>query len=307
VKRWRLLIALVAVPLVFVSQAEGRAATVNATGVITADPTIGETYTLTVVNTGTENLQCMQFFVASGVTVTSVAQPSNAHVGFGPTSFGGGFVPPLAPGGTAAFRFQTSAPYPANGGGMLHVSADCRTDVIVAATGPGAAAPPPPPPAKPCKCTKLTMTTTPHSFTESEGHTFEFTINYKITCTGGTGTCKGGIQPVVPIHVSPDGGINFFVSDLTIATNKGLRLSCYGRCGRLNTGEIHIVGHSKSSLTPKARRGKIFVFKFKLSCINGAVTTPEGAVSMTVVFDARGFVDRMKSDLNADGRPDNKR
>ena len=63
-------------------------------------------------------------------------------------------------------------------------------------------------------------------------------------------------------------------------------------------------GTSAGSLAPKRRAGKSFQFRLKTFCVVGHVKHAEPDGVFTVVYDAKGRVDRRKSDLNGDGRPD---
>jgi hypothetical protein len=303
---------LLALTVSFVSAAgaSARPATAAATGVIAPVGNAANTYSLTITNHGDQALSCLKFFVASGVTVTGITGSTGLQITFAAVGLIGNFIPVLQPNGTAVATFTTSAPYPTDAGGLLRVSVDCVNDVTSNATGPSAA-----PPvtttttttttAPSCVCAKVAMTTTPHSFTESAGHTFEFTINYQLTCTGGGGSCKGGIKPDAIVWNGGGNAVTDFVaSDLTLAIKKDatgdyLPLSCYGHCPGTTKGVIHIVGHSRTDLTLAERRGATYKFKFELGC---SPPTYTGQATMVVAFDSRGFVDRAKSDLNADGR-----
>ena len=168
---------------------------------------------------------------------------------------------------------------------------------------PGACTSTTPPPSN-CKCSNVKMRTSPENFTAS--HTFEFAIHWTITCTGGKGTCRGEIQMLPPVEVR---GVLHYETDLKIATGKNVVvnkkktdtkfLACAGRCGRLSRGTFHIVGKSADDLRLKARRGKTFLFRFKLFCADkGHPKVPLPGAEVTVVFDKRGFLDRKKSDFN---------
>ncbi len=137
-----------------------------------------------------------------------------------------------------------------------------------------------PPAPTPCKCASLRMTTAPENFTDTSS--FEFAINWKIFCSGGPGTCKGKIQTI-----GPAGSV--------IGTNGGKALSCYGRCGKLSKGTFHIVGRWTHGLGLKARHGKTFTFHFNLYCVNNGKMVLANRATMTIAYDARGFLDRTHS------------
>jgi hypothetical protein len=151
-----------------------------------------------------------------------------------------------------------------------------------------------PPPAHACKCSDVTMKTSPENFTDD--HTFEFAVHWTIKCKGTGGTCRGEIEAEDPVEVR---GTLHYETDLKIKTNKGKPLACAGRCGRKSTGTFHYVGKSADDLRRKARRGKTFLVKFTLYCADrGAKKVTVGRAEMKVVFDKRGFIDRKKSDFS---------
>jgi len=73
-----------------------------------------------------------------------------------------------------------------------------------------------PPPAHACKCSDVTMKTSPENFTDD--HTFEFAVHWTIKCKGTGGTCRGEIEAEDPVEVR---GTLHYETDLKIKTNKG--------------------------------------------------------------------------------------
>ena len=180
-----------------------------------------------------------------------------------------------------------------------------KPDPCVARAG---VAPKPPPLPSECKCTKVTMTTSPENFTA--GHTFEFAIHWTITCTGAIkGTCRGEIEPEAPVEIRPDAptGVktDLRIVNLPISKKEGKkmveRLACAGSCRRkISRGTFHAVGKAAHDLELKARRGRTFLFKFKLFCADTGRKQVEmpALATMKVVYDKRGFIDRKKSDFS---------
>ncbi len=291
--------------LVLVPLGWSAAATVSGSAVVTAKG--GNGYTLTITNTGTEPIVCMQFF-PTGAAIDGAAGPAGASStflnakGFGFRGFS------IAPGGSATFTFSTTGAYPPNGGGEVHISADCVKDVTFSATGPAPAAPPTGPtttttasPASPqgdCKCVGIDLRAVPVNF--SSETTFAFDLRYTIRCTGAaTGTCLG--QVVYRIAQKPRNDLYFGAGKEQVV---GKSLRCAGRCGRAaTTGRLRVTGHAAKSLRVKARAGKTFRFDLTASCLN----RPSKIVANThisVVYDKTGRFDPRASDLNGDGTRD---
>jgi RTX calcium-binding nonapeptide repeat (4 copies) len=99
----------------------------------------GTTNTLQIANgepAGGQTIICMQFYPATGVTITDASgPPGSTPTFFQPTGFGFRNFK-IGPGATGPFTFHTTASYPANAGGTVHVSPDCVKDVIIMASGP---------------------------------------------------------------------------------------------------------------------------------------------------------------------------
>ncbi len=305
--RMRLLFAgfVLAGLLVTPSSWSGRTAPIaNATGVIAAVAGSENTYTLTLTAADLP-IDCMGFQAATGVTIIGVTAPPGARSTFLTSNAFGFRDLKIPPGGKAASTFKTTGPYPANGGSpathLLRVSPDCIKDLPGDLSGPASAPPPPPPPpAKDCKCSNVTITTSPVNFTNE--FSFAFDVNWTITCTGTNGTCRGEIVSHDPVRVTPAGFA--FDSDVSVSKRKRT-LACAGRCGRLSKGTFFITGTAKQDLKRKIRAGRKYLYKLDLFCADtGGTRTQVGTASMTVIYDSKGTVDGKASDLNGNGKPD---
>jgi hypothetical protein len=161
--RW-LLLALVLFPAVaLVPAATGAGQVTSGTGVLTGptkDTLSDKLYTLTITNTGDQPITCFQLLLPAGVKMLSIRQPPPGWQLGAPsqppaTALYGKGAPGIPPGGKAQFTFATDVSYPVDGGADLKLSADCKTDITVRATGPAAEPPPPPPAPKKCVCKDL--------------------------------------------------------------------------------------------------------------------------------------------------------
>src|SRR6266508_2288217 len=153
---------------------------------------------------------------------------------------------------------------------------------------------------KDCKCSNVTITTSPVNFINEVS--FAFDVNWTITSTGTNGTCRGEIVSHDPVRVTPAGFA--FDSDVSVSKRKRT-LACAGRCGRLSKGTFFITGTAKQDLKRKIRAGRKYLYKLDLFCADTAGTrTQVGTASMTVIYDTKGTVDGKASDLNGNGKPD---
>jgi hypothetical protein len=283
----RVAIALsAAAVLVAPAVAQSRSSTVSATGVISGS---GTSYTLTVSNTGTQAILCMQLVTAVGVV--NVTAPTGSQTFVQGNRFGASNQQGLiAPGGTATFAFTTDQTYPANGGGDLHVSADCQNDVVSRATGPAVETQPP------CRCITFFATIVPKSVfflgAGELGHLhLEFDVAWTMTCTTGSGTCHGLFDLYPP---QPAGTLGTKLKPLS-----GY-IRCNGPCGAVTTGHQHFTLFGGKPLDSAHRKNKTIKLVMKRTC-NDVQVRPE---VFTIVFDKYGQVDKQKSDLNANGKPD---
>lgn len=275
---WRLaaLLAVVIVPL-----AAGATTTVNATGVIAGS---GTNYTITITNTGSEPIKCMQLLVPAGVRVATVTPPAGWTGGIDAATrarFGAQSAAGIPPGGTATFSFTTEAPYPEGAGGELHVSANCQTDVVVKATGPGGGA-------KKCNCTSLTAKIDPTLLKKknvpADKQNFGVGFTWTMKCDAGAGGCKGRIDflpPKVLAGSLPKPPTNF---KLNI---KRATITCVGPCAKTQTGRFQIEMKATDQLTQLF--GRTLAFRLKLWCVdaNGNLVS-KGTKAVNVRVDQKG-------------------
>ena len=279
----RAVLTLLGFSMILVPGALASPAATNASGVITGS---GTSYSLDLANTGTDSIQCMTLVVASGVSVSAASGPSGAAGGL--LSGGSGFrfqELNIAAGASATFAFTTLAPYPVNAGGELHVSSDCKTELVVRATGPTPA----------CNCQGLgtrVNRTTAH-FTNLRR--FQFQLVWTMTCTGGTGNCQGDVNIIPPLG-------------FRLTSPRNSTISCTGTCANTSNGMIQVAGAFPRNLgTLKQRRNKTFIFAFKTFCTQNGTRVAAGNGTLTAIYTAKGLLDKRKSDLNGDGHPDGQR
>jgi hypothetical protein len=275
----------------------GASAVVRAQGTITAVSNQPNTYVLTIENTGTEQIECMRFTAASGVTITSASPP-------------GELVPPnrivagpgiaIAPGNSRNFTFTTQSAYPTNGGGTLEVSATCATGSDFSARGIGrAAANNPPPPDPSCLCSGLTAKLINPTIHALHGRFLGFKIRWTLKCTAGApNNCRGRIRVV-----TRPGNIN-------ITGPRSRRVNCRGRhCpgGTRGTRELRMILPARLrplANAPVSRRRQHknpyppIRIQLRFACLDAAGNARQvPARTLTVKFDRYGQVDRRRSNL----------
>ena len=280
--RW-LVSALTLFCLASVPFAIGAAATVNAEG------DVAQEY-IEIENTGTEVIRC--FRADFPVEVESVSSPAGWAAGYNPNNpkqIGGQTINPaqggIPPNGKLRFPVKFKEKFPAGTSGDLYVSSTCQTgsDVKVRWFGP----------AGPCSCKDVVISTAVGNYTASRVHNIP--VKWTLVCEGEPGSCKGEIKVAAPA------GTNVKITQPA----KGKNISCLGKCPRKNTGTFHVIARG-NDLDLKERRGKTFKYSFTGYCVEGKQRVQVSKATMTVVYDARGFTDRKKSDLNANGKADSK-
>ena len=96
-------------------------------------------------------------------------------------------------------------------------------------------------------------------------------------------------------------------TDIKIQNQKA-GVTCASTCSPTQvstaSGKVTVVATSKRSLVRSKRRGKTFKYRIEKWCVIGGVANPEPMSTLTVVYRRDGRLDRRRSDLNADGRPD---
>ena len=276
----RAALTLVGSSMILVPGALASRAATTASGLIAGS---GSSYSLDLSNTGTDPIRCMTLTVAPGVTVATASGPSGAAGG--PIGGGSAFgfqqldIPPAT---SATFTFTTLAPYPANAGGDLQVSSDCQTYVVVRANGP----------APPCNCRDIGARAARTAADFTNLRRFHFQLTWTMTCTGGTGNCQGELK-ILPPH------------GFARTAPESSTISCTGTCASSSSGTIQVAGtFPRTMQTLKQRRNKTVIFAFKTFCTQNGVRIAAGNGAITVVYNAKGLLDRRKSDLDADGLPD---
>jgi hypothetical protein len=177
---------------------------------------------------------------------------------------------------------------PADGPFQMFVSDDGKTD-----SGPFAIPWAGNDQGKPCTCKKLTIFASGVSSgqrTNPKGPVLAgMTVNWQLTCTAGKGRCKGTIVALPPAG-----------SDVKIIQPAG-PVTCTAPCGKSTRGSFRLKASSANDLDFDNRAGKSFGFRFRVTC-----GTKTSVKTVTLAFGPRGFLDRKKSDLNANGIPDGK-
>jgi hypothetical protein len=263
---------------------------------------------LQIANTGTTQLQFMrldlkQGYAPSGQPVSSAggACSQTGANQFGCTGFN------LMPGQTMTVKFNTQpAPYPDNGGAVLHVSSKGQTDALSTVDGPsgGGTTPTGPPTTtpQPCECANVDAFLNGFHLASIASTRLSFTVNWTITCTAGNGSgCRGMVKVLAPR------GIKFIRQDGK-AVPKGTTIAsvnCAGPCTKSATGKSELTW--LGGRTPKQRAGKKMTLKIQLICIGAnGVPKPGRIKPLTIQFKQHGFVDYKNSDLNGDGKADGK-
>jgi hypothetical protein len=146
---------------------------------------------------------------------------------------------------------------------------------------------------KPCKCRKLSIAASGVSSgqrTHPNGPVLVgMTITWRLTCTAGKGRCRGTVTALPPAG-----------SDVKI-TQPGGAVACTAPCGTSSTGSFRLKATSANDLDFDNRANESYGFRFQISC-SGRTRTK----TVTLAFGPRGFLDRKRSDLNANGIPDGK-
>jgi len=294
----RLLVLLVALlVLVLVAAASATQQVGSGTATITGS---GTNWSLTIANTGTEAIKCWRYTFPPGIQATGIKTPPSGW------QVGGNKPPPapilggrsdagIAPNGKATFGFTTTrafdtgrrlASVAADPPGTTAGSTDCVSDFTMP-TDYGST-PPPPKPKPKCKCKSLKITdATINRFP------FDLAVNlsWSLACTpAGGGKCEGKIRVVAPtkkfaIRMIPKDGTVF----------------CKGTCKELNDGKGTV---RMDFAAPFSLKGETFRFKLRKFCKRGLVYVPVGTQTTTIAFDEDGKLDRVQSDLNANGKPD---
>jgi hypothetical protein len=204
--------------------------------------------------------------------------------------------PVVAPGASVSADFRTDVPMAADAGGEIRYSATCLqgSDVVGRATGPV-----PVPPDERCECQRLTAEGGSYSSSQvGTGPTrLKTRLRWFLSCSAGAGTCVGRLKLARPAG-----------TDIAIATPKQLTVTCRGRCDRGGptsaSGTVALQVTSRQTLDFDNRRGRTVVFPVRRFCVRNGREVPVGTTRVRLVFNGAGLLDKKKSDLNGNGKPD---
>lgn len=144
-----------------------------------------------------------------------------------------------------------------------------------------------------CSCLKLKAFLNHFSVSQG-GKRIDFRLNWVLTCSAGTGKCKGQIAILAPR------GFEFSVA--SSASKRSATVSCAGDCNKTTKGHAKLTWEP----APLDRAGMHVKVKVRITCFN----SPAGGLpkvtreTLTMVFNDRGQIDYAESDLNGDGKPD---
>jgi hypothetical protein len=195
-------------------------------------------------------------------------------------------VTPFGPGQSVTVFISTDGPYPDNGGGQVWWSSNGPPGPF---GGPGVLVGPPPP--RPCACNAITTKVTRTALNFTDELRWHFQLVWTMKCTGGAGRCAGQIRIVA-------------ANGLRTTLPKIRTISCKGTCAKRASQPLFVGGTSadprpkagqpdRRALLRKNRRGKTFNFQFKKFCRVGGALIPRGVGTLTVVYNNRGFTQRI--------------
>jgi hypothetical protein len=233
-------------------------------------------------------IKCWRYTFPPGVQATAIGSPPAGW------TLGGNRPPPapilggrsttgLAPGARAAFPIVTDRAFDTSGpAGTAAISEDCVADQS-APVAFGSA----PAPLRKCLCRSLDVDELDASLRATK---MKLEIEWTLRCRKGSGSCEGLLQIVPPKKK--------FAFQLTRKTDV-----CRGPCGRKTNGQtLATIPYPKGA--PDRFAGETFRFTFRKFCRVGNAYRPAGAQTATVVVNEKGRVDRVASDLDANGVPD---
>jgi hypothetical protein len=260
---------------------------------------------LTIVNDGDEPILCFGLLL-DGVQPLGAVGPTGVLTRVG-TFQGRGLVhlqgspavPAIPAGATVTVTFRTNVAIAANAGGEIRYSATCQagSDQIGRATGPPP--PPPTPKPKPCACKDLKARIVPNRFLSppatATGMTLELLVEWTLTCTKGSGNCKGQLTLVPSARGKRLGA--------RVAAPAGL-VACEGPCAQKTTrSQKYVV--TAGARYAKGRLGgsgeRLLRLELKRVCKSKRIDQV-----FYIAFTRSGAVDRGRSDLNGNGIDDGK-
>jgi hypothetical protein len=284
--------------MLFAALAAPASAATSASGSLAATGDTGRAYTLTVTNTGDQEIHCMRFTVPAGATLQgSTTGPGQTTV-FNGSQFGSqGFTIPV--GGSLAWTVVLAEPWPDAAPGTLDVSSTCAagSDVTSQVPAPAGAVPPPPPPppaAGPCVCAKLRAFYDKLTTNAANTRRLDLRIDWNLECTGKDGGCKGEIDVAASARGSavtvPNGGVVKCSNPTCTALKKG-------------TTTTRIILPARYAGRKRANRS--LRVALRSHCIRDGRRVRTNVNTLTLSFDKNGRFNRGASDTNGDGRRDN--
>ena len=285
-------IALVALAFAVVPMAAAMPDAVVAKGTITKNP--NGSYVLEIESMG-DTIQCMRYTAPQGTSITSANGPG--QTGFQGSAFGSQGTN-IASGNSKLWTFTTDKPLSFGSFGVLEVSATCafgsdvRVELTYEETGD-------------CRCLSFTARILPKSLSlfgiSTTSLNLGFTVFWTMNCSKGVGGCTGEFELNRPQPVTAG-------SKLRLVNDKGKlgkatgEFTCKGDCGKLNEGTQRFRLFGKTAMGSKNRANKTYTMTMSRFC-QGKPVKP---LKFKLVFDKLGQVDKKKSDLNANGKPDGK-
>lgn len=275
-RRHLLFVSLLLGFIALVPFAHSASQVVNATGVIAG---ASGSYQLTITNTGDEPIRCFRLNAPPGTTFAGGQGPAGWVVGTGAggSAIGGQSQNGIPAGQSVTFTFTTSAAYPVDpANDQLFVSGTCLAGSDRAANVTGPRTPVTPGPgggAKPCKCKKMSVKLDGTLINKApriaiDDHDFGVGIQWFLTCSKGSGTCKG------TVNFSPP---EILAGELP-APKQNLRLNlrkvafvCKGPCGKSKTGRFEIKMLSREQL--RVLFGRTLAYTVKTKCGSTTKTT----------------------------------
>jgi hypothetical protein len=283
---------LVALALAVVPLAAAVPSATSAHGTIVKMP--DGSYSLEIEVTG-DTVQCMRYTAPPGITITSASGPG--QTGFAGSIFGAQGTN-ITSGSSKTWTFKTDKPLSQSNKGTLAVSTTCAVGSDVSATLELADFK--------CKCVSFNARIIPGSLAlfgiTPQSLNLGFTIGWELTCTAGLSGCVGLFVLTPPQPAAALGTkIRLVKLDGKLGPATG-KAACKGKCGEKRTGIQKFRLFGKQPLGSKNRAGKSFELSLARTC-EGDKLNP---LTFTLVFDKLGQVDKKKSDLNANGKPDGK-
>jgi hypothetical protein len=286
------LLGLAVLVLTLAAAASAKTSVVGGSVTITGS---GTQWSLTFDNaaTSTGSVKCWRYTFPPGIQATAIGTPPTGW------TVGGSKPPPapilagrsatgIPPGGRASFPIVTDKPFDRSGSaGTAAISEDCVTDVF--APPRFGSQPPPPPPLATCRCKKLTIR---EIDPRMRSGSIKMEIEWTLRCQRKSGaSCEAMFQIVAPKKKFP----------LVIKKTEN---TCKGACKAKNNGQT-IVSIPYSDGSPRPRfAGETIRLTLKKYCRQGNAYRPAGAQTATIAVGEDGRLDRVQSDLDADGRPD---